>query len=477
MHRAVQLRLLAAPDRVAAKRSGNSVKSIRRRILCLWGALLLSGFAATLPAAAQDGMRMIRDTEIENTIRVYIAPLYEAAGLDPNAVKVHLVNDSTLNAFVAGGQRIFIHTGLLMRADSPGQVIGVLAHEIGHITGGHLARMRQGIEDASNQSIIAMLLGGAVAIASGNPQGLAAGATAGATVAQRSILAYTRTMEQSADQAALDFLDRAGLSATGLLDFLQILQQDEKLYSAGGNPYTRSHPLTDSRMEHIRQHVAKSKFSRETPSPLIQSMHRRMRGKLKGFINPPAQTFREYSASNPDIEAKYARAVAHSRTQETDAAVAIMDELIASSPQDPFFYELKGDILKEGGRTEDAIEAYKKTLTILPWAALVRINLARLQIDSPEPGSLERARVNLLDALRFERQMPMAWRFMATVEGRLGNDGEASLALAEESMLRGDRKTAMAHTKRAIERLPQGSPGWLRAQDIETAAQKKEDEG
>lgn len=451
------------------------MKRIVLRILHLLAALITAAGAAAHPAAAQDGMRLIRDTEIENTIRVYVAPLFEAAGLDPNAVKVHLVNDSSLNAFVAGGQRIFIHTGLLMRADSPGQVIGVLAHEMGHITGGHLARMRQGIEDASAQSIIAMLLGGAVAIASGNPQGLAAGATAGATVAQRSMLAYTRTMEQSADQAALNFLDRAGLSARGLLEFLEILKQDEKLYSAGGNPYTRSHPLTENRINHIRQHIGNSKYSDVETSELLKSMHRRMRGKLKGFINPPPQTFREYPPSNQDIEARYARAIAHSKAQETDAAIAIVDDLISGSPEDPFLYELKGDLLTEGGRTEEAIAAYEKTLTFLPWAALVRINLARLQLDSQEDGAIEKARANLNDAIRYERQMPTAWRFLATAEGRLGNQGEASLALAEEALLRGDRPAAMAHTKRALDRLPQGSPGWLRAQDIETAAKRNEE--
>lgn len=441
-------------------------------------ALATAAGAAALPAAAQDGMRLIRDTEIENTIRVYVAPLFEAAGLDPNAVKVHLVNDKSLNAFVAGGQRIFIHTGLLMRAASPGQVIGVLAHEIGHITGGHLARMHKGIEDATAQSIIAMLLGGAVAVASGNPQGLAAGVTAGSQVAERSILAYTRTMEQSADQAALNFLDRAGVSARGLLDFLEVLKQEERLYTAGGSPYTRSHPVTDSRMDHIRQHLQSSRYTNIGSSGLLRSMHQRMRGKLKGFINPPTQTLREYSAANQEIEARYARAIALSKNQETDAAIAIIDDLIAGSPDDPFFYELKGDLLSEGGRTEDAMAAYEKTLTFLPWAALVRINLARLQLDAQEAGSLDKARANLSDALRYERDMPMAWRFLATAEGRLGNQGGASLALAEEAMLRDDPSAALAHTKRALNQLPHGTPGWLRAQDIETAARrKKDDEG
>lgn len=425
-------------------------------------------------AFAQSGLRFIRDTEIENTIRVYIAPLFEVAGLDPSVVKVNIINNSTLNAFVAGGQNIFINSGLLMQAETPGEVIGVLAHEIGHITGGHLSRLHQGLKNATSQSILALVLGGAAAIASGSPDVMIAGATASATVGQRSILSYTRTMEQAADQAALDYLEATKQSAKGLADFLELLSEKEKIFSAGKDSYTRSHPVTAARIDHVKAHIAKSPYSNAPTPELLQSMHNRMRGKLKGFINPPAVTLREYAANDPDIGARYARAVALSQLQETEAAVAILDELIANSPDDPFLYELKGDVLIDGGQTQEAIEPYKKALEILPWAALIRISLARLQLENREPENLQLARDNLKTALRYEPEMASAWRFLATAEGQLGNPGGASLALAEEAYLRGSRDRALAHTKRAMERLPEGSPGWFRAQDIETAVQKGE---
>ncbi|MEL0114415.1 MAG: M48 family metalloprotease, partial [Rickettsiales bacterium] len=179
---------------------------------------------------------------------------------------------------------MFIHTGLLMQANAPGEVIGVLAHEIGHITGGHLARMHQGLKDATNQSILALVLGGAAALASGSPDVLVAGATASASVGQRSFLSYTRTMEQSADQAALAFLDSTEQSAQGLLDFLELLSKQEKIFTAGGNPYMKSHPLTTARIDHVREHIRKSPYSSKETDLLLRSMHDRMRGKLKGFI-------------------------------------------------------------------------------------------------------------------------------------------------------------------------------------------------
>jgi len=440
--------------------------------LCLVAAALSLG---TPPTIAKDGMSFIRDTEIENTIRVYVAPLFEVAGLDPSAVKIHIVNDRNLNAFVAGGQRIFIHTGLLMRSDSPEQLIGVLAHEIGHIKGGHLARLHKGLRNATSKSILALILGGAVAVASGNPAGIVAGATASATVSQRSMLAYTRTMEQAADQAALSFLEKTGQSARGLLEFLELLRSEENLLAASGNVYIRSHPLTTDRLAHVRENVATSKFSNVPATDMLKFMHRRMRGKLKGFINPPRQTLREYTAEDPDIEAHYARAIALSHMQETDAALAIIDKLIAATPKDPFLHEMQAEILMLGGRTEAAMRAYETAIELLPWAALMRIGLARLQLDQNDIQRIAEARTHLKEALRWEDTMPSAWRFLATAEGRLGNQAEASLALAEEALLRRNKKLAKTHAKRALDLLPHGSPGWHRAQDIEAAATQDEE--
>ena len=203
-------------------------------------------------------------------------------------------------------------------------------------------------------------------------------------------------------------------------------------------------------------------------------MHDRMRGKLRGFINPSERTLQEYSPNDPNLGAQYARAIALSKDQEVDRAVAVVDGLIAASPQDPFFHELKGDLLKEGGYTQEAIAPYTKALELLPWAALIKINLAQLQLENRSDGQLVRARDNLIDALRYEPEMASAWRLLATAEGRLGNAGKASLALAEEASLRRNKARALSHSKRAMETLPEGSPGWFRAQDIENSFKEKE---
>ena len=441
------------------------------RLIALF-AIWLGVFSTEKIASAQDRLGLIRDTEIENTIRVYIAPLFKAAGLDPSSVSVQIINDRNLNAFVAGGKKIFIHSGLLMEAKTPGEVIGVLAHEIGHITGGHLSRLHRGLKDASNQSILANVLGGAAAIATGSSEALVAGNLIGSSVSQRSFLAYTRTMERSADQSGLLLLESTRQSAKGLLNFLELLSQQETIFSAGDNPYIRSHPLTAARIKHVREHVANSKYSNLRSNPQLESMHDRMRGKLKGFINPSEITLQEYGAKNQNIGAQYARAIALAKDQEINHAVSIVDGLIAKSSEDPFLHELKGDLLKKGGYIRDAIAPYKKALNLLPWAALIRINLAQLQLEIGSRKQLVKSRNNLIDALRYEPEIASAWRFLATVEGRLGNSGKASLALAEEAMLRQNKVRALSHSKRAMKKLPEGSPGWFRAQDIENSFQE-----
>ena len=422
--------------------------------------------------ASAQGLALIRDTEIENTIRVYSAPLLRAAGLDPSAVQIHIVNDQRLNAFVAGGMRIFVHTGLLTTAQHPGQVIGVLAHEIGHISGGHLSRIKEGLKAATAQSVIAAILGGAAAAASGQPEGIAAAVGVGAAVGQRSILKYTRGMEQAADQAAINFLDTTGQSSRGLLEFMEILKAQEGIYGAGGDPYTRSHPLTVDRIRFVQNHVEKSRFSDVPIAPDLIAAHERMRGKLNGFLDLPANTLNRYRADDQGLEAQYARAIAHMKLSDTETSLSVLDPLIAKSPKDPFLHELRGDILRDAGRTREAGDSYRKAIEILPWAALIRLSLAQTQLAVNDPNDLNEIVANVREAIRYEPRIPRAWRQLATAYGRLNQQGLVSHALAEEAILKGDSRSAIRFAKRAMAALPEGSAEWIRAQDIELEAQR-----
>ena len=407
----------------------------------------------------------IRDTEIENTIRFYMQRIYDAAGVDPSGVSIHLIRDNRLNAFVAGGQRIFINTGLLVRADTPEQVIGVLAHELGHITGGHLSQFRDNLESAQAASIAGFLLGLGGALATGNPDAFVAGQALGSQVGSRNFLAYTRANEQAADQAAVDFLDTAGISSRGLLEFMQILQQQSRLYSAGSNPYTQTHPLTEDRIRFMENHVANSAIAnRGLPGDFL-FVHDRMKAKLVAYLNPE-ETLQRLPAADTTPPARYARAIAYMETYQIDRSLAEIDSLLAENPTDPFYLETKGDIYRTDGRMEEATEYYRQAVEILPWAALIRTSLASALLDSGNPETLGEALDNATIALSYEPNMIRAWNAKGRAHSARGETGLVALAQAEVAIRRGQSEAARSNAERAMSILPEGSPGWVQAQDI-----------
>ena len=415
---------------------------------------------------------MIRDAEVENTIRTFATPLFRAAGLSPSDVKIYIVKDDTLNAFVAGGQKLFINTGLILASDTPGQIIGVIAHETGHIAGGHLSRLHDELAKGSATSILSLLLGGAASIATGRGDVGAAIALGGHSIAQRGLLSYSRVQESAADHAAMRFLDQTGFSARGLLDFMETLEGQELLSSAQQDPYVRTHPLTRDRMDALRQHIDNSPNSdRQTPPQLIE-LHDRMRAKLLGFLNPLSRTHKTYKPSDQSLPSRYARAIGNYRTNNLPKALTLIDGLIAEEPENPYFHELKGQMLYENGRVVEALKSYGNAARLLPNSALIRRDLARVQVEFNEPAMLDAAIVNLRAALAVERNSAFNWRLIAIAYGRKGDHGRSSIALAEEALLKGKPDVAAYQANRAIKLFPEGSREWLQAEDIRLAAEQ-----
>jgi predicted Zn-dependent protease len=439
------------------------------------GAAVLAFIGTVQPALAQSGkLSLIRDAETENIIRAYATPLFQAAGLNPDDVRIHLVNDRALNAFVAGGQRLFINTGLILQSAHSGQLIGVIAHEVGHISGGHLSKMEDEMRRASAQQILALILGGAAAVTTGRGDAGAAVMMGGASTAMRGFLAFTRTQESAADAAALQFLDQTRQSAQGLLEFMQVLEKQDPRTPDRQDPYLRTHPLSRERIEVMLQHVAASPYSAVPLSVTFENMHQRMKAKLYAFLNPLGHTLRQYPERDKSAVARYARAIAYYRVPQLDKALPLIDELIREHPDDPYFSELKGQMLFENGRVAEAVGPYQTAVRLLPDSGLLKADLARVQIESQDPALLEPAIANLNAALREDRAQPFYWRQLAIAHGRKGEMAESSLALAEEAMLLNRKNEARYHAGRAEQLLPRGSPGWLQAQDIlESARERK----
>ncbi|WP_135078697.1 M48 family metalloprotease [Terasakiella sp. SH-1] len=416
-------------------------------------------------------LTFIRDAEIENTIALFAKPIFDAAGLEADNIQIYLVKDSRLNAFVAGGQKLFIHTGLLQRSRTPEQVIGVIAHETGHIAGGHLSRLRQKMQSASPESILGYVLGGAAVLA-GRPDAGSALILGGQDMAMRSLLQYSRTEEGSADQAAISYLEAKKVSSKGLLQFFEILKQNELTTTANQNPYIRSHPLTAERISFLNDHVKKSQYSQKRVPAQYIEMHARMRAKLDSYLLPAAHTMRLYPLGDNSIAARYARAQAYHKDSQLDKALREVDTLITERPKDPFFHELKGQILFENGKLMDAISAYEKAVEILPNQPQLLLALGRSYLETEDPLHLGNAITLLEQSVQRDKKSSFVWRQLGIAYGRSGRMAESSLALAEEAYLQRRYKDAIYLAGRAEKDLKTGSRHWIQAQDLRLTAER-----
>lgn len=425
---------------------------------------LLAGFGVP-DAHAQRQVSLIRDVEIETIIRNYATPLFEAAELDPEAIGIHIVGDSRLNAFVAAGQHLFLNTGLLIRAENPSQLIGVIAHETGHISGGHLLRGQEAMRNASTQTLLATILGIGVGIITGSGDATAAILSGGSGIATSNLLQFSRGQESAADQAGLRFLEATDMPAIGFLQFLEILEGQDLLHASRQDAYMRTHPLTRNRIRLVREYVTNHP-DEPAPSPEIEQTFRRMQAKLVGFMEPFRRVMKRYPKTDTSLDARYAHAIAYYQRDEIDRALPLIDGLIAEEPDNPYFHELRGQMLFENGRLADALPSYKNTVRLAPDSALLRMGLARVQLELGDARENRSAMEHLLYAVEKERGNPQLWQLLAIGYGREKAFGLSALALAEKAITIGDNVLAIQQATRAQKILEKGSPGWIRAQDI-----------
>jgi predicted Zn-dependent protease len=425
---------------------------------------------APLRDAYAQRLNLIRDAEIENTIRTFVIPIWRAAGLDPNAVEIMIVQDGSLNAFVAGGQRIFINTGLIMRTETPNQLIGVLAHESGHIAGGHLARMHEELRSLSTMQILETLLAGG-ALAGGAVSGSAGGRggpTGAATKAPGSIMSflrYSQTQEFAADQAAINYLQKTGQSPKGSIEFLRTLLKEERLAISQRDPYLSTHPLTPDRIAAFEEAAARSPYANKPDTPQFLNLHHRMVAKLYGFIAPDL-ALQRFSEADRSVPARYARAIALYRKGNLGSALLTIDGLLKEYPNDPYFNEVRGQMLYENGRAAEAVTSYRRAVQLLPASGILKIDLARALLDTNTPQNDVEAIRNLELAVQQETGSFELWRLLAAGYSKQNNAGMTSLARAEMAILRGQRAEAQSHAAAAERSLQPGTPAWQRAQDI-----------
>jgi predicted Zn-dependent protease len=444
------------------------------RAIALAAAVALAAAPSATTRAQEQvtrGMPVIRDTEIEALLRDYVRPILKAAGLAQQNVRVVILNDRAFNAFVMDGRHIFINAGALFDAKTPNEVIGIFAHETGHLAGGHLIRLREKLAQAQTQSIIAMLLGVGAMVAGARSGGSAgqigpAAIMAPQSALQHDLLAYVRTQEDQADHAGVKFLTLTHQSARGMVELFKRLANDSLFASQGANPYLQTHPFPADRAATLEALAKASPYWNVKDPPELQQRHDLMRAKLSGFLEAPATVLRRYPLSNQSMPARYARAISAYRHSDLRQALAQIDGLIASEPNNPYFEELKGQALLEGGRPAEAIAPLRRASQLSRHAPLIDVLLAQALIASNKRQFADEA-VGLLNAsLREEPEMPDGYAQLAMAYGQKGDIAHADLASAQAAFARGDAKTARQLAERAKHGLPVGSPAWVRADDI-----------
>jgi predicted Zn-dependent protease len=449
------------------------LKNITARLTALITAVAIAA-APTLVAAQENrGPPILRDTEAEQLLRDYTRPILRAAGLEKQNIQMVIINDSAFNAFVADGRRIFVNYGAIMQSETPNQIIGVLAHETGHLAGGHLAKIREQLANAQTQMIIAMLLGAGAMVAGsrgGANSGLAnAGAAAIAApqeMIKRTLLSYVRQQEEAADKAGVKYLAATGQSARGMYETFKRFTNESMFAARGADPYLQSHPMPSERVEALAQLARSSPNWDKKDDPALQLRHDMVRAKTSAFMERPDTVYRRYPPSNTSLPARYARAIVSYRHGDLRVALAQIDQLISEHPSNPYFYELRGQALLEGGKPVEAIAPLRKAVQLSHNAPLIEMLLGQALVASNNNAYTDEAIAILRAAVARETEAPLGFSQLAMAYGRKGDYAQADLASAQAAFLRGDNKTARDLASRAKTRFAIGTPGWVKADDI-----------
>jgi len=420
---------------------------------------------AAVCAAQASAQSLLRDTEIEETLQDFTTPILHAAELNPASVDLFLVNDRSLNAFVTRGQNIFLHSGLILEAQNPNQLKGVIAHEAGHIVGAHIVRSDEGNKSATGAILIAAAVGLA-AILAGESEAGALVLGGSQQFGQVEALAYSRTNESAADQYAARFLEKTNQSGKGLIAFFEKFRAQELLSNARRFPYFRGHPLSARRIDALRERVAESEYAEKKDSEADQHRHEMMQAKLRGFLNAPQEVYALFPLSDQSKPARYARTVANFRAADLKNAVKEIDSLIEDEPDNPYFHELKAQILYESGKGIESIAPGRRALELKPDAPLLKTALARSLMHTEDTADTNAAIDLIKSALQDEESYSYAWFLLAQAYGETGQTALAKYATAERFYAVGNYRSARQFAQRAQKELTRTDPQFRRAADI-----------
>ncbi len=437
--------------------------------------LFLLGLTSSFAPAKARGLSLIRDSEIEALLNEYARPIFKAAGLGSGRIAMRIVRNDAFNAFVVDGRNVFVHTGMLMQSETPNQVIGVVAHEAGHIAGGHMASLRHRIKKDQTRALLLQILavglmGAGAAAGDREVAGAGAGLLSGGNeIVMRSLLAERRSQESAADQAGLAYLRTTKQSGRGMLETFERFAQQEYISDTYKDPFVRSHPIATNRLNQLRRLVERSKYYNQVDSAEMQLRHDLMRAKLSGYLEAPGTVFNRYPRTDTSLPARYARGIARyfqGGSGGLQAALAEIDYLIKARPTYPYFREVKGDLLMRSGKSKQAIPHLRKAISLARGgASLIRVQLASALQNSGQRGSVKES-VKLLRKSLIGDKNPRAYRLLATAYYKQGDRPKADAMTAQAYFLEGNLQQAQIFATRAHRALKAGSPEWIKNEDI-----------
>lgn len=400
---------------------------------------------------------LIRDAETEKFLHALADPIFVAAGLNPQNIKIYIVNDDGINAFVSGGQNVFINTGLIRKYKTPDAMIGVIAHETGHITSGHLARSSEGVNQAENAILLSYLLG-IGAIVAGSPDAGSALILGGSQSAERMYMKFTRTQEEAADAHAIEYLDRLQYPATGLIELLEFFESEMTGYQDQIDEYLLSHPVSRKRIDLIKVRTKEEKFSDNKINQKLQPAMNRVLAKLEAFMDNPDELLTKRKNQDSE-ETNYIRSIALFRKGNVSESLKLLDPIIQKNKSDGFLFELKGQILFESGKVEDSILAYNQAIKLLSpqdsGTSEVAFALAILSLKTSDQDLIKLAIKKLEEAKKFENQNPLLFKQLANAYSRINDEPRSLLALAEFNLLIGQKEKCRKYAKEAKEKFSQ----------------------
>ena len=446
---------------------------MKRLFAMLAAPVLVSSLIVAQPAAAQS---ILRDAETEAMFNDMSRPLILAAGLSPNTVHIVLINDDSINAFTAGGQTVYVHSGLIQAADNANQVQGVIAHELGHVADGHVVLQDAGAKPALAVQILSMVLGIA-AIAAGSPEAGAGILSAGTTAAEGKFLAFSRVQESTADATGAKFLRESNISGKGMLTFFKKLQNEEYAYGLKDiDPYAQSHPLSGERIANLTADVVSSPAYNNKPDLALEERFKRIKAKLMGYVADPKTTLNVYPEEDQSVYAHYARAYAWHKSGYPEKADAEAAALLKAAPHDPYFLEIQGQILLEAGKPQQALAPLREATDLSRNSPLIATTFGHALIATEDKANYPEAIKILRQAVARDDDNPFAWYQLGTVYEASGDGSRALLASAEQASLTGDVRNAAYRARGAMQGLTPNTVDWIRAQDIALAAQNEIDD-